>query len=277
MHFRVRRSVLPPQSQVQRQLRVHLPVVLRIRAVQRLQQMRLEERRQRVVVGGSKQEVRPIRIRRRRGVGACRSRTRRASAVSLPISKGAKQRVRVLHFHPHMLVLVAKLERVPPLHPRKIDLGVQQRWILPLRIGALPAECAKASRDARRRQSARHRLIRRQPRNHNVVLANRQRVFARPRSRKPHARINYLVRAHQVRVTQRYLLIQNLDPPVRLSVQRPRQRAVVDARFLAVAHAHEPRALLALLIVEPQIALVRVIGKRRIGRAVVACPRPSSG
>ena len=43
-----------------------------------------------------------------------------------------------------MLVLVAELERVLALDPGEVDLGIEQRRILPLRIGALAAEGSEA-------------------------------------------------------------------------------------------------------------------------------------
>ena len=77
--LRIRRPVLPPHSQIQRQFRRHLPVVLRVHAVQALPQVNHKVVRQLVAACRAEQEIRPVRVRhrsRRRGPS-----TRRRRAV----------------------------------------------------------------------------------------------------------------------------------------------------------------------------------------------------
>ncbi len=108
----------------------------------------------------------------------------RAGAVALAVGERTIERVRVLHLHPDVLVLVAELQRVFPFDPREVHLGIEQGRILPLRIGALPAEGGESARDARRRQAAGHVGIGGQAGNHDRVVADRERVFAGARCRQ---------------------------------------------------------------------------------------------
>src|SRR5580698_5226918 len=106
-----------------------------------------------------------------------------------------------------------------PLDPRIIDLGIKQRGVLPLRIGALSAESSKASRDRSRWQPACNGRIGGQSGDVEGIVANRKRILARRSTRKPETRIQHLVRTEEMRVPRSHLLIVNLGPAIGLPIQ----------------------------------------------------------
>src|SRR5579862_7239144 len=111
-----------------------------------------EQVRQGIVVSGTEQKVSPIIVCHRRAdagaIGVCRNLYSAhgcagAKTVTARVAKRTIKRVVVVYRHPDVLVLVAEFERVLSFHPGKVHLWIEQRRILPLRIGALSPERAE--------------------------------------------------------------------------------------------------------------------------------------
>ena len=274
-----RRAIFPAQADIQGQLRADLPVILGVGAVHLLVDVGDEIGCQRVSAAGSEEEVGEVCVGNGGGVGAGKSRRRRALAVAAAVGEGAVERVRVLDLLPDLLPFIAELERVTALDPGEVQLGIGKGRVLPLRVGALTAEGSKSTGDSDGRQSAGDAADGRQARDGarwKRSTADRVSPLAGPCAGDGQACIDELVGAERVVVTRGDLLIVNENVAVGLHVDGFSQQVVVLADFLAIADLEEPRGVGVLLEVEAQVALVGVIGKRRVQRAVVgghACRR----
>src|ERR1700678_1382052 len=144
-----------------------------------------------------------------------------------------------------MLVLVPELQRVVALDPGVIDLGIEQRRILPLGIRALPAESGKAG-NADRGQASGHNWVGRQPGNREGVVADGEGKLARLGAGEADAGVQNPAGAEEMRVAEGHLLVQNPDRAIALTVQRKGNRRIVDAGFFAVTDTEKPRTALAL-------------------------------
>ena len=102
----------------------------------------------------------------------------RADTVAFAESEGAEERVGVLDFHPNVLILIAEFQRMSAFGPGEAHLGIEQGRILPLGIGALPAEAAEAPRDADGRQAAGNGGVGGKAGNHDGIVADGEGVFS---------------------------------------------------------------------------------------------------
>ena len=128
-----RRGELVAQAQVEGQLVVDPPVILHVAEVHVLLQVGNQQVAQRVGRAQAEHEVgEVVEIAGRRGLGR--------AGETAGVLVAAVERVDVLHLGEHVLVLVAGLERVRASEPRVVDLRVEDRRVLPLRVGRLPAE-----------------------------------------------------------------------------------------------------------------------------------------
>src|SRR6187402_1928494 len=120
-----------------------------------------------------------------------------------------------------------------------IDLWIQKRGVLPLRVGGLPSQVGESTGNRDRRKTAEDNRIGRPSRNIEVRVANGEGSLPCVCLRERQAHIEELVRRKDVRPTQHCLLVQNALHTVRATVEGKRQGREVHSIFLAIAYAQE--------------------------------------
>src|ERR1700733_11804964 len=123
--------------------------------------------------------------------------------------------------------------------PGEVHLGIKQRWVLPLRVGALTPKRGEVG-DAGGGQTARNRGIGGKTRNGDGVIPYGKGILACLGLGEADAGVDDLVRSPQMRVAERHLLIEKADSPVGLAVEWKQDGGIIDPSLLAVADPDEP-------------------------------------
>ena len=169
-----------------------------------------------------------------------------------------------------MLILVAELQGVVALHPREVDLGVDECRILPLRVGALATEAGEASDPDGWQTSGYHGVVSGQA--GDVVeggVSDGQVELAGLGAVEAEADVEDLGPAEEAGVAEGDLLIEDADVAIGLAVEGDGNARVVDAVLLAVADTNKRRVDGIDLPVEAEVALVGVIGEGNLDGVVV--------
>ncbi len=205
---------------------------------------------------------------------------RRAAELS-GVGIAAVERVDVLHFGQHALEFIAGLERVPALQPCVVDLRIEHRRVLPLRVGRLSAEIRVAG-DQLRRQARGHARIGRQAGDAVDVfgaafaVVERERILSCLRGRPAEARFEQRRPRRHIRQSARELLVRDVGLGVAGAAGRSRDRRLIEDVGVAPADAAEQRQGRADLDVDLAAGLRRAVGelledlqvvrRRRVGR-----------
>ena len=150
----------------------------------------------------------------------------------------------------------------------EVDLGVEQRGVLELGIGALTAKAGEAG-DAGGGQAAGDGGIGGQAGDGEGGAADGGGELAGLGAGDADAGVEDLIRAEEAGVAEDGLLVEHADAAVGLAVERQRQSRGVEGIFLAVADAQEPGGGGILLVVEADVTLVRVVVERDLDGIVV--------
>ncbi len=119
----MRRPILVAHAEIQGELVVDFEVVLHVREMHVLLQVSDEQGAQSVLGAKAEQKISEV-----------------VAAEFAGVTVAPIQRIHIHHLGLDALVFVTDLERMPAHNPRVVDLRVEQRRILPLRIGRLAPE-----------------------------------------------------------------------------------------------------------------------------------------
>src|ERR1700733_8856058 len=157
---------------------------------------------------------------------------------------------------------------MPSFDPGEVHFWIKQRWVLPLRVSALTPKRGEVG-DASGGQTACYRGIGGKAGNGDRVIPYGKGILAGLGLGEADAGVDDLVRPPQVRVAERDLLVEKAYSTVGLPVEWEQDGGIVDPGLFAVADADEPGIACVLLIVEAEVALIRVISKGDQLRVVV--------
>jgi hypothetical protein len=118
-----------------------------------------------------------------------------------------------------VLELVAELQRVLALDPGEVEFGIEKRRVLPLRIGALTAECGKSAGDGCGWEASGDGGIGGQTWDVEDIVADRERILAGLRSGEADAGFEDFVGAEETGVSSGYLVVMDLGAAVGLAIE----------------------------------------------------------